>query len=34
MGRGAQAETRKLTDQQLAQQNALNAQIYGQGQSL
>ena len=34
MGRGAQAQTRQLTDQQLAQTNALNQQLLGQQQSL
>jgi hypothetical protein len=34
MGRGAQSQTLQLTDQQLAQTNALNQQLYGQQQSL
>ncbi len=34
MGRGAQSQTRDMTDQQLAQTNALNQQLYGQQQSL
>lgn len=34
MGRGAQAQTRQLTDQQLALQNAMNRQLYNQNQSL
>lgn len=34
MGRGAQSQTRQLTDQQLAQTNALNQQLFGQRQSL
>ena len=34
MGRGAQAQTRDLTDQQLTQQNAMNDQLYNQGQQL
>ena len=34
MGRGAQGQTRDMTDQQLAQTNALNQQLYGQQQSL
>lgn len=34
MGRGAQGQTLNLTDQQLAQTNALNQQLYGQQQSL
>jgi hypothetical protein len=34
MGRGAQADTRQLTDQQLNQTNALNQQLLGQQQSL
>jgi hypothetical protein len=34
MGRGAQAQTRQLTDQQLAMQNAMNQQLYNQNQSL
>jgi hypothetical protein len=32
MGRGAQAQTRQLTDQQLANTNALNQQFTGQQQ--
>ena len=32
MGRGAQAQTRQLTDQQLANINALNQQVLGQRQ--
>jgi hypothetical protein len=34
MGRGAQAQTQQLTDQQLVQTNALNQQLLGQQQSL
>jgi len=34
MGRGAQAQTRQMTDQQLAQTNALNQQLLGQQQAL
>jgi hypothetical protein len=34
MGRGAQATTRNLTDQQLSQTNALNQQLLGQQQQL
>ena len=34
MGRGAQSQTRNMTDQQLAQTNAQNQQLYGQQQSL
>ena len=34
MGRGATQETMNLTNQQLASQNALNQQLYGQNQSL
>ena len=34
MGRGAQGQTQSLTDQQLAQTNALNQQLLGQQQSL
>ncbi len=34
MGRGAQGQTRQLTDQQLNQTNAINQQLYGQQQSL
>ncbi len=34
MGRGAQQQTMQLTDQQLASQNAMNQQLYGQSQSL
>jgi hypothetical protein len=34
MGRGAQQQTMQLTDQQLASQNAMNQQLYGQNQSL
>jgi len=34
MSRGAQAQTRQLTDQQLSQTNAMNQQLYGQQQSL
>ena len=30
MGRGAQAQTRQLTDQQLASANAMNQQLSGQ----
>ena len=34
MGRGAQAQTQQMIDQQLAQQNAMNQQIYSSSQSL
>jgi len=34
MGRGAQAQTQAMIDQQLAQQNAMNQQIYSSSQSL
>jgi hypothetical protein len=34
MGRGAQAQTRQLTDQQLASTNALNQQFAGQQQQI
>jgi len=34
MGRGAQAQTRRMIDQQLAQQNAMNQQLYSSSQSL
>jgi len=34
MGRGAQGKTQQLTDQQLAQANALNQQLLGQQQSV
>jgi len=34
MGRGAQNQTMEMTDQQLAQQNAMNQQLYGQTQGL
>ncbi len=34
MGRGAQADTRRLTDQQLSLQNAWNQQLFRRGQSL
>ena len=34
MGRGAEAQTRQLTDQQLAQTNAMNQQFLGQQQQL
>jgi carbamoylphosphate synthase small subunit len=34
MGRGAQQQTIRMTDQQLASQNAMNQQLYGQGSSL
>jgi hypothetical protein len=34
MGRGAQAETRQLTDQQLASVNTLNQQLFGHRQQL
>jgi hypothetical protein len=34
MGRGAQAQTRQLTDQQLASANAMNQQLSGQQQQL
>src|SRR5271169_1182552 len=34
MGRGAQAQTQQMIDQQLAQQNAMNRQIYSTSQSL
>ena len=34
MGRGAQAQTQQMIDQQLSQQNALNQQLYGSSQAL
>jgi len=34
MGRGAQGQTQQMTDQQLAQTNALNQQLLGQQQTL
>jgi hypothetical protein len=34
MGRGAQAQTQAMIDQQLAQQNAMNSQLYGSSQAL
>lgn len=34
MGRGAEKETRKAVDTQLAQQNAMNQQIFGENQAL
>ncbi len=34
MGRGAQAQTRQLTDQQLGSTNALNQQFTGQQQQI
>ena len=34
MGRGAEAQTRQLTDQQLAQTNAMNQQFLGQQQQV
>jgi hypothetical protein len=34
MGRGAQAQTQAMINSQIAQQNALNQQIYSSGQSL
>ena len=34
MGRGAQAQTQQLIDQQLTQQNSMNQQIYGSNQAL
>ena len=34
MGRGAQAQTQQMIDQQLSQQNALNQQMYGSSQAL
>ena len=34
MGRGAQAQTQALIDQQLAQQNAMNQQLYSSDQAL
>jgi hypothetical protein len=34
MGRGAQAQTQQLIDQQLSQQNAMNQQLYGSSQTL
>jgi hypothetical protein len=34
MGRGAQAQTQQMIDQQLAQQNAMNQQMYSSGQPL
>ena len=34
MGRGAQAQTQQMIDQQLSQQNAMNQQLYSQSQAL
>ena len=34
MGRGAQQQATQMTNQQLAQQNAMNQQLYGQSQGL
>lgn len=34
MGRGAQAQTQQMIDQQLAQQNAMNQQMYGSSEAL
>ena len=34
MGRGAQAQTQSMIDQQLAQQNAMNQQLYASGNAL
>jgi hypothetical protein len=34
MGRGAQAQTQQMIDQQLAQQNAMNQQMYSSSQGL
>ena len=34
MGRGAQAQTQQMIDQQLSQQNAMNQQIYSSDQAL
>jgi predicted alpha/beta hydrolase len=34
MGRGAQAQTQQMIDQQLASQNSMNNQIYGSSQAL
>src|SRR5579872_5122046 len=34
MGRGAQAQTQQMIDQQLSQQNTTNNQIYGSSQAL
>ena len=34
MGRGAEAQTRSMADQQLAQQNAINQQMYNQNQAM
>jgi predicted alpha/beta hydrolase len=34
MGRGAQAQTQQMIDQQLSQQNAMNRQLYGSSQAL
>jgi hypothetical protein len=34
MGRGAQTQTMQMTDQQLANQNAMNQSLYNQGRSL
>jgi hypothetical protein len=34
MGRGAQAQTQQMIDQQLSQQNSMNQQIYGSSQVL
>ena len=34
MGRSAQAQTQQNIDQQLSQQNAMNQQLFSQGQAL
>jgi predicted alpha/beta hydrolase len=34
MGRGAQAQTQQMIDQQMASQNAMNQQLYGSSQAL
>ena len=34
MGRGAQAQTQQMIDQQLAQQNAMNQEMYGSSEAL
>src|SRR5579862_8711559 len=34
MGRGAQAQTQQMIDQQLSQQNSMNQQLYGSSQAL
>ena len=34
MGRGAQAQTQQMIDQQLSQQNSMNQQLYGLSQAL